>query len=1146
MNDQNVYREDASRFVNDYTNKISEKYDTSYAQEHAYRIPLEELLKSLVKDIKVINDPKQVAHSIRPDFIIFSGKKHDILGGYIEAKDIDKNLDIVEKSDQLAKKYLPALSDLILTNYLEFRRYINGEKVETIIIGKLDKAKKKIDFDESKFESLINLLVDFIEQPADKTIESADLLSSRLASKCLLLKEQIIIAKGHEQEVFERENPSIKVMRTGNKIGPIFDFYKSYRKMLTGDIEDEEYADNLAQTFIYSLFSARLLVPDNELKDFSFKTALEYLPSTVPFLHSLYSKMQQFRRMKDIENIEWVLSDLTSILRQADMESVLTGFGKLTRKEDPIVHFYEGFLKAYDQGLRKDRGVWYTPKPVVKYIVNSIDHILRERFGKKKGFADKDVIILDPACGTGTFLAEVVEKCKQEIDEGVWHKFVRENLLGRLFGFEIMVAPYTISHLKLALTLTHYDQEKYSIETLNKHLPRKRINIVLTNTLEEPSHKLDLSDPDATPLEKEAGLADSIKRDEKVMVILGNPPYSVSTQNKNEWIDNELMEEYKKDVRSERNIQPLSDDYIKFIRFTHWRITRTGHGIVGMITNNSYLSGLIHRGMRKSLLKDFDQMHIINLHGNSLLKETTPDGGTDQNVFDIRQGVSISINERYENHNDKKEATVWYSDLWGKQRDKYKYLESMDIEKTRKNDAFEKLHLSSDNKFFVKKDFSKLEEYEKFVSIREIIPINAAGVSSRRDNVMISFEQEELKRRFIEINKSDDFYKLKQKFGIKDTKYWNLKDAKKIIKETNPELLLTEVLYRPFDKKYIYYNPKIIERGDSRWNLMKHTLLSNISINTTRIFNRVVSNYLDCLISDSLTDSHCVSDKSYCFPLYLYLNQDANSPWNKTEMQVEVTYGLGKPETQTVWRVPNLSPEIVSEFEKKLGLKFITDGKGSITTPLNPPLKRGAKDSDEPLKRGAKDDESLPSRAVTFGPEDILAYIYAILHSPTYRSRFEEFLKIDFPKIPIIDNPKVFGELIKLGEKLIELHLMKANLPDKSQQKISFKGISKNKETDCLVEKIRFEKDRVYINKEQYFEPVSKETWEFMVGGYQVCHKWLKDRTNRKHDDGRLWSLTEDEIDHYKYIVYALGLTRELMKNIDKIISKHKILWNKH
>jgi len=1135
MNDQNVYREDASRFVNDYTNKILKKYDTSYAQEHAYRIPLEELLKSLVKDIKVINDPKQVAHSIRPDFIIFSGKKHDILGGYIEAKDIDKNLDIVERSDQLAKKYLPALSDLILTNYLEFRRYINGEKVETIIIGKLDKAKKKIYFDESKFESLINLLVDFIEQPADKTIESADLLSSRLASKCLLLKEQIIIAKGHEQEVFERENPSIKVMKTGNKIGPIFDFYKSYRKMLTGDIKDEEYADNLAQTFIYSLFSARLLVPDNELKAFSFKTALEYLPSTVPFLHSLYSKMQQFRRMKDIENIEWVLSDLTSILRQADMESVLTGFGKLTRKEDPIVHFYEGFLKAYDQGLRKDRGVWYTPKPVVKYIVNSIDHILRERFGKKKGFADKDVIILDPACGTGTFLSEVVEKCKQEIDEGVWHKFVKENLLGRLFGFEIMVAPYTISHLKLALALTHYDQEKYSIKTLNKHLPRKRINIVLTNTLEEPSHKLDLSAPDATPLEKEAGLADSIKRDEKVMVILGNPPYSVSTQNKNEWIDNELMEEYKKDVRSERNIQPLSDDYIKFIRFTHWRIARTGHGIVGMITNNSYLSGLIHRGMRKSLLKDFDQMHIINLHGNSLLKETTPDGGTDQNVFDIRQGVSISINERYENHNDNKEAMVWYSDLWGKQNDKYKYLESMDIEKTRKNDAFEKLHLSSDNKFFVKKDFSKLEEYEKFVSITSIIGTGnpkddqgkryASGIKSNHDKFLFAFDNITLTRKVQFFINNPDICNKNNTYGLHNSKYWDCQRESAKITDDHWKSKIVDALYRPFDVRSFLYQPNLIEikRGGASKFVMKHMLLPNIGLITCRQFSS--QKYFTVNITSKLTE---ISSQPHApwniFPAYLYLNKDANSPWQKTEIEVEVTYGLEKPETQTVYRVPNLAPEIVSEFENKLGLKFIPDGKGNISSTLNLPL---------------------PSGAVTFGPEDILAYIYAILHSPTYRSRFEEFLKIDFPKIPIIDNPKVFSELIKLGEKLVELHLMKANLPDKSQQKISFKGISKNKETDCLVEKIRFEKDRVYINKEQYFEPVSKETWEFMVGGYQVCHKWLKDRANRKHDDGRLWSLTEDEIDHYKYIVYALGSTRELMKKVDKIISKHKILWEK-
>ncbi len=1094
-------------FVNEYVNQVSNKFGTEYAQEHAYRIPLEKLLKSLVQDIKVINDPKQVAKSIRPDFIIFTGKNHDVLGGYIEAKDLDKNLDEIEKTDQLAKKYLPALSDLVLTNYLEFRRYVNGEKVETIEIGRLDKKSKKIEFFEDRFSALTNLLIDFINQPADKVVESADMLSSRLASKCLLLKEQIVIAKNHEREVFENENPNINSMKTAAKVGPLFDFYKSYRKMLSGDIKDEEYGDNLAQTFIYSLFSARLLVPDSELSDFSFKTALEYLPTTVPFLHSLYAKMQEFRRMGNIENIEWVLSDLTSILRQADMESVLSDFGRLNKNEDPIVHFYEGFLKAYDEGLRKDRGVWYTPKPVVKYIVDSIDDILKTRFGKKMGFADKDVIILDPACGTGTFLSQVVEKCKEKIDEGVWYKFVNENLVERLFGFEIMVAPYAISHLKLALSLSHYNEGAYQLDTLKKYLPKERINIVLTNTLEEPSHKLDLTTDN--PLEKEALLADSVKRDKKVMVILGNPPYSVSTQNKNEWIDNVLMEEYKKEVKSERNIQPLSDDYIKFIRFAHWRIENTGHGVVGMITNNSYLSGLIHRGMRKSLLKDYDQIHILDLHGNSLLKETTPEGNPDQNVFDIRQGVSISICERFKNHDDNIEAGVYHGDLWGKRKEKYEYLRTMNLKKSTEKGEFERLPLSSANKFFVKKDFSKLEEYERYVSIRDIVPESAAGIATHRDNLLVSFERDELSKRINEIRRNDDIRYLKSKFKIKETKYWNLTDAQKAMRETEPDVLITGVAYRPFDKRCVYYENRVVERA--RFSLMKHLFIPNISLNTVRQLSTYT--FAHSVVSDIITERCYVSlasrEVGISFPLYLYLDKHSNSSWEKTELEVEVSYGLPKPKKQTVYRVPNLNPEIVERFEGALGLEFVSDGKGN-------------------LKK-------------TFGPEDLYAYIYAVLHSPTYRTRYEEFLKIDFPKIPLLDNVDAFSELVKTGEELIELHLMKADLPLETQRNVTFKGQVEEKEKDCLVEKISFEKNRVCINKVQYFEPVSEPTWSFMIGGYQVLHKWLKDRKGRKHDDGRDWPLSFEEINHYKYIIYALEQTQFLMSMIDGLISKHKV-----
>ncbi|MEY3223274.1 MAG: hypothetical protein RLZZ203_2130, partial [Cyanobacteriota bacterium] len=764
------------------------------------------------------------------------------------------------------------------------------------------------------------------------------------------------------------------------------------------------------------------------------------------------------------------------------------------------------------------RGVYYTPEPVVNFIVRAVNDILVDRtiFDLEYGLGNRRVTILDPATGTGTFLYAVIKQIRDNFAKyGVdrWNNFLRDTeLLKRIFGFELLMTPYTIAHLKLGLLLGDLGY---------KFASEERLKVYLTNALEEGIKQGDVIPGITQIIAEESSQAAKVKTEIPVTVVLGNPPYSVSSQNasKRKRILNqderyladieytgsawnriykqgkagktitelthigELLELYKGRVRleGEKNIQPLDDDYIKFIRFAQYQIENNSQnaGIVGFITNHSYLNGLIHRGMREELLKYFDQIYIMDLHGNSLLKETTPDGNIDQNVFDIQQGVAILIAVREKSKPDygssayksrdgiKEMAKVLYYDVWGSRENKYKFLESASLNNVNWID----LQPTAPNYFFAPKNLDYEDEYKRALSITDIFPVYAAGSQTRRDNVCVDYDKENLINRFSDIATNTNLEELKQKYKIKDTEYWTLDKAKLHIQENEIESKLILYAYRPFDNRWVYYNPNIIERGDSRKELMEHLLKgNNMALLSCR--QQVEPGFYHIFCSEILTERCIVSLKSreltYVFPLYTYPNTENK----QTNLFLE--------------RTPNISLKFLKAIKEKLG-----------KTPTT---------------------------------EKIFYYAYAIFHSPTYRTRYAEFLKIDFPRLPLTSNKNLFNALATKGEELVNLHLMKSDILNNLIT--TYQPIGDNQVTEVTYNS---ELQRVYINKQSYFTDIPPNIWEFKIGGYQVLDKWLKDRKNAKRQ------LSNDEISHYQKIVLALTETLRIMAEIDKNIPNFPI-----
>ncbi|MBT5994717.1 MAG: N-6 DNA methylase [Candidatus Marinimicrobia bacterium] len=624
--------------ISTYLININRRYQTGISREHSYRGDLQILLEEISPNVLVTNEPARVACGA-PDYILTD---RNIPVGYIEAKDIGKDLEHKDYKEQFAR-YRKSLDNLIITDYLDFRLFVDGEFVTSIKIAEIERGIiRPITDNYEQFVSLIKSFCTHIGQ----TIQSPKKLAEMMAGKAKMLSQVLEVALTGDED--NQEDSTLKEQMN------------AFREVLIHDITPKEFADIYAQTIAYGMFAARL--NDQTLSTFSRQEAALLIPKTNPFLRKLFQYIAGY----DLDSrIAWIVDSLADVFRATNVEELLNKFENSTNTQDPIIYFYETFLAEYDPKLRKSRGVWYTPEPIVNFLVRAVDELLKTEFNLPQGLADtskikikinsdvhdqrsktgykqieKDVHkvqILDPATGTGTFLAEVVKQIYQQhfqAMQGAWSGYVENHLIPRLNGFEILMASYSMAHLKLDMILreTGYIQQSGSYK-------EQRFRIYLTNSLEE-FHK-DTGTLFASWLSAEANEANHLKRDTPVMVVLGNPPYAVSSSNKGEWIQ-DLLKDYKKDL-NEQNIQPLSDDYIKFIRYGQYCIEKNGSGILAYISNNSFIDGIIHRQMRKNLLETFDKIYILDLHGNAKKKETCPNGSKDENVFDIMQGVSINI-----------------------------------------------------------------------------------------------------------------------------------------------------------------------------------------------------------------------------------------------------------------------------------------------------------------------------------------------------------------------------------------------------------------------------------------------------------------------------------------------------------------------
>ena len=719
--------------IANYLNNINKRYKLGNATEHTFRGDLQQLLESLAPDIRATNEPKRQSCGA-PDYIL---TKKEIPVGFIEAKDIgDKDLEGAKKTGNKEQfdRYKASLNNLIFTDYLDFHLYIDGIFITEISIAEIqNRTIVPLPNNFSKFE---NLIKDFCVH-VGQTIKSPKKLAEMMAGKARLLSD--IIEKSLTSDEVNQEDSTLK------------DQMLAFKEILIHDITPQGFADVYAQTIAYGMFAARL--HDPTLGTFSRQEAAELIPKSNPFLRKLFGYIAG----PDIDDrIKWVVDSLADIFLACNVEEILKNFGKATKMEDPIIHFYETFLSEYDPKLRKARGVWYTPQPVVNFIVRAVDDILKTEFDLPQGLADTSkttikvdsqtpdkrsvsgykqmelevhkVQILDPATGTGTFLAETIKHIHKKFEgqQGIWSNYVETHLLPRLNGFELLMASYAMAHLKLDLLLT---------ETGFKPTSNQRFRVYLTNSLEE--HHQDTGTLFANWLSTEANEANHIKRDTPVMCVIGNPPYSGESVNKGEWIMS-LMEEYKKEPGGqeklkERNPKWINDDYVKFLRYGQHFIEKNGSGVLAFINPHGFLDNPTFRGMRWHLLNTYDKIYTIDLHGNSTKKEAAPNGSSDINIFDIQQGVSINIFIKTGDKKPRELGKVFHFDLYGKRDFKYDFLSQNSLVSI----PFVELQNKAPDYFMVQKDFKLEKEYEKGLKVTELFPINSLGIATARDKFTI-------------------------------------------------------------------------------------------------------------------------------------------------------------------------------------------------------------------------------------------------------------------------------------------------------------------------------------------------------------------------------------------------------------------------
>jgi hypothetical protein len=712
-----------------YLKKIFEVAKQGDAREESYYSSLENLLNdysdSLGKrNIHITTLPKKTDAG-NPDFRIWDGKQHIV--GYIEAKHptVD-NLGTIDTTEQL-KRYRHTFPNLILTNFFEFRLYRNGELVQKVQIGRpFIVHKLKTVPPVEKEPEFLALLEKFFSFSLPKVYDAKN-LAIELAKRTRFLRDEVITQELKEEEAKGKEN--------------VLGFYKAFQQYLISGLTKEDFADLYSQTITYGLFAARTRSENG----FSRKTAYDGIPNTIGILRDVF----RFISLGDLPaQMEWMVDDISEVLSVADVKGILHKYFHEGKGKDPIIHFYETFLAEYDPKTRERRGVYYTPEPVVGYIVRSLHEILKSHFQKSDGLASSSVTVLDPAAGTLTFLAEAAKLAVDEFigryGEGGKDKLIREHILTNFYAFELMMAPYAVGHLKMSFLL----------EELGFKLKKDdRFKLYLTNTL-EMEELSQTSLPGMSSLSEESHLAGKVKKEQPILVIMGNPPYSGHSSNIGDWISKEIKAYFQVDGKplGERNPKWLQDDYVKFIRFAQWKIDQAGEGVVGLITNHSYLDNPTFRGMRQSLMNTFDEIYILDLHGNSLKKEKCPDGSKDENVFDIRAGVAVAL--FIKKKGAKKKCLVSHAELFGLRENKYEWLEKNDNTKTK----WKSLSPKSELYLLIPRDENLFNTYEKYFKINEVFPLNGVGMTTARDEFVIDMDKNPLlnRIRLFKHNKGDD------------------------------------------------------------------------------------------------------------------------------------------------------------------------------------------------------------------------------------------------------------------------------------------------------------------------------------------------------------------------------------------------------
>ena len=897
-------------------------------------------------------------------------------------------------------------------------------------------------------------------------------------------------------------------LKIENDKGPLRTLMVGFQKSLIHDLDSDGFADMYAQTIAYGLLSARIAQPNGSSAD-----DLAAHMRTSPFLRELMETFLKVggRRGKaggpGIDFDELGVSEVQDLLERANMNAVLADFGDRNQQEDPVMHFFEGFLQAYDAKIKKSRGVFYTPHPVVSYIVRSVHELLQTEFGLVDGLADtttwgemckshKDlqipqgtspdqafVQILDPATGTGTFIVEVIDIIHKTMTtkwagqghgekkiESLWNEYVPKHLLPRLHAYELMMAPYAIAHLKVGLKLKETGYEFGSDE---------RARIYLTNAL-EPAQNFSETFEFAIPaLAHESQAVNEIKRYKRFTVVIGNPPYAGISSNMTEQAAR-IVDAYRIADGAPLNERKLwlQDDYVKFTRMAQTTLESAGIGVLGYITNHSYLDNPTFRGMRQSLMGTFECIRLLDLHGNTTKREQSPDGSEDKNVFDIKQGVAVNLATR-----GGPNTGILHADLWGCREAKYSWLGGHIIAGT----TFKRLSPDSPYYFFDPQNIDFRTEYEEGWKVTDMMPSNTTGFVTARDHFVVGFSESELVGRMAEfasrsisdaeIRSSYFAGKGSSKYDDGDSRGWKLPEARKRVHaDRNWKDRVVDCLYRPLDSRKIYWCDWMIDWP--RPEVTRHLLAGeNFGLNIGRagqVIDQGQWNIVFC--TRSVTEFNLFRrGGNSLFPLWLY--EDG-------------AFSQGMWETAERKHL-NIKPTFLKALAQRLSIP--TAGQYGVPCGLT--------------------------------PEDIFQYAYAVFHSPGYRSRYAEFLKIDFPRLPLTGNLELFRALARLGGELTALHLLES--PKLAQPITEFIG-GRHPE----VEKISWSRNSVWVDKAQTtgFQGVREDVWNFHIGGYQVCAKWLKDRKGRK--------LSKEDITHYQKIVVALSETIRLMKEIEEVIVK--------